>query len=253
MDGSTDTPPRARRSRPVRVADEIKHWVVERDLAPGARLPSEAEMIEIFAVSKGTVREAMRILEAQGLIVTRTGPGGGSFVDQVSSERARSLLANYFYFQDLSVADIYQMRRALEPEMAASLAGRLSPAALDELQALAERYPEPARSAEEERDQHVSSLAFHARLAELAGNRLMGFVVAFMARLLADLTVHRRLYEPHNRELWRRGRQHQIDLVAALRAGDGARARAVMAAHMAGAEQAMIAQEAELHRRFMAE
>jgi hypothetical protein len=43
----------------------------------------------------------MRILEAQGLVVTRTGPGGGSFVGEVTAERAKALLANYFYFQEL--------------------------------------------------------------------------------------------------------------------------------------------------------
>lgn len=253
MDGSRDPVARPRRSRPVRVADEIKQWVVERDLKQGDKLPSEAEMIAQFSVSKGTVREAMRILEAQGLIVTRTGPGGGSFVGKVSADRARSLLANYFYFQDLSIVDIYQMRKALEPELAASLAGKLTPAQLDELQALAERFPEPARSSEEEKDQHVASLAFHARLSDFADNRLLGFVIGFMARILTDLTVYRRLYEPPNVELWKRGRAHQIDLVQALRAGDGDRARSVMASHMTGAENMMIGQEARLMRRFMGE
>ncbi len=253
MDGSRRDPDRPRRSRPVRVAEEIKQWVVERDLKRGAKLPSESEMIGLFQVSKGTVREAMRILEAQGLIVTRTGPGGGSFVGEVSAERARSLLANYFYFQDLSLADIYQMRRALEPELAASLAGQLDKAQLDELQALAERHPQPAQSPEEEKQQHVASLEFHARLSELADNRLLGFVIGFMARILTDLTVYRRLYEPPNVELWQRGRRHQLDLVAALRDGDAVRARAVMASHMAGAEAMMAAQEAQIMRQFMAE
>ncbi|MBD3676869.1 MAG: FadR family transcriptional regulator [Rhodobacteraceae bacterium] len=253
MDGSSKPTDQPKRSRPVRVAEEIKQWVVERDLKQGDKLPNEAQMIEIFAVSKGTVREAMRILEAQGLIVTRTGPGGGSFVGQVTAERARSLLANYFYFQDLSLGDIYQMRKVLEPELASSLAGKLSEAQLDELQALAERHPEPARTAEEEKEQHVSSLSFHARLSEFAGNRLLGFVIGFMARILTDLTVYRRLYEPPNFELWRRGRQHQMELVQALREGDAERARSIMASHMAGAEAMMVAQEAQLMRRFMAE
>ena len=245
--------PPQKRSRPVRVADEIKHWVVERDLKQGDKLPSETDMIALFKVSKGTVREAMRILEAQGLIVTRTGPGGGSFVGKVSAERARSLLANYFYFQDLSIADIYQMRKALEPELAAALAGKLSPAQLDELQALAERFPSPASSAEEEKEQHIASLAFHARLSDFADNRLMGFVIGFMAQILTDLTVYRRLYEPPNVELWQRGRRHQLDLVQALRQGDSMAARTIMASHMTGAETMMMGQEAQLMRRFIAE
>ena len=110
------------------VAEAIKVWVVEQGLRGGDRLPGEAEMMERFGRSKGTIREAMRILEAQGLVKTRTGPGGGSFVHEVSRERARALLGNYFYFRDLTLKDIYQMRRLLEPELAASL--RSSPMVL---------------------------------------------------------------------------------------------------------------------------
>ena len=253
----TDTPPNKptlpRRSRPVQVADQIKEWVVDRDLKQGAKLPNEAEMIALFGVSKGTVREAMRILEAQGLIVTRTGPGGGSFVGKVSLERAKSLLANYFYFQDLSVSDIYQMRKVVEPELAASLAGRLSPDQIAELRSLVQQYPEPAKSPEEERDQHIASLRFHARLAAFSNNPLLVFMVSFMARILTDLTVYKRLYEPHNEELWARGRRHQLDLVEALEAGDSARAEAIMRSHMLGAEALMQGQEAQVMRRFIAE
>ncbi|MDE4096764.1 MULTISPECIES: FadR/GntR family transcriptional regulator [Rhodobacterales] len=253
MDGSNTPPTKPKKSRPVRVAEEIKQWVVERDLKKGDKLPNESAMIEEFGVSKGTVREALRILEAQGLIVTKTGPGGGSMVGEVSAERARSLLANYFYFQDLSVADIYQMRRALEPELAASLAGKLSEAQLAELQELAERYPEPAKSSEEEKEQHIASLIFHARLSDFANNRLLGFVIGFMAQILTDLTVYRGLYDPPNVELWRKGRKHQLQLVEALRNCDADRAREIMASHMQVAEDLMRGQEAHLMRRFIGE
>src|SRR6056300_1304844 len=150
MDGSGTPSTKPKRSRPVRVADEIKQWVVERDLKAGDKLPNESAMITQFGVSKGTVREALRILEAQGLILTKTGPGGGSIVGEVSAERARALLANYFYFQDLSVADIYQLRKVLEPELAASLAGNLDADQLNKLQSLADRHPHPALNADEE-------------------------------------------------------------------------------------------------------
>lgn len=249
LNGKSNQP---RRSRPVLVADQIKDWVVERDLKSGARLPNEAEMIAQFGVSKGTVREAMRILEAQGLIVTRTGPGGGSFVGKVTAERANSLLANYFYFQELTVSDIYQLRKLLEPELAATLAGRLTEDQLARLQDLATRYDAPAASPEEERDQHIMSLRFHSQLAEYGDNPLLAFMVAFMARILTDLTVYRRLYEPHNEELWLKGRKSQVDLVEALRAGDGAAARRIMRDHMERAEDMMQRQEATVMRGFMA-
>ncbi|WP_300068294.1 FCD domain-containing protein [uncultured Ruegeria sp.] len=253
MDGNGTPSPKPKRSRPVRVADEIKQWVVERDLKAGDKLPNESAMIEQFGVSKGTVREALRILEAQGLIVTKTGPGGGSIVGEVSTERARSLLANYFYFQNLSIADIYQMRKVLEPELAASLAGRLDLGQLEELHSLALRHPEPATSADEEKEQHISSLVFHARLSDFAGNRLLGFVIGFMAQTLTDLTVYRQLYDPPNVDLWRKGREHQLQLVEALRQGEPEQARKIMYSHMQIAEELMCVQEAHLQRRFLGE
>ncbi len=251
MDGAQEIKPRAKRSRPVQVADQIKAWVVERDLHQGDKLPNEAEMIALFKVSKGTVREALRILEAQGLIITRTGPGGGSFVGEVSQDRALSLLGNYFYFQALSLADIYQMRRALEPELAAGLAGQLTTEQLDELGQMVSAHDTPAQSAEEEKEEHIASLAFHARLADYAGNPLLGFTIAFMVRMLTEMTVYRKLYDVPNHELWRRGRQYQMDLIEALRLGDADLARQTMTAHMAAADELMQHQEARLARRFL--
>jgi DNA-binding FadR family transcriptional regulator len=249
----TDAPRVQKRSRPVQVADQIKCWVVERDLRKGDKLPNEAAMIAQFGVSKGTVREAMRILEAQGLIVTKTGPGGGSLVGEVSKDRAVSLLGNYFYFKDLSLSDIYEVRKLLEPALVAKLAGRLDEATLTELRDMAHKFPEPARSPEEEKEQHISSLLFHARLADEADNELLGFVISFMARILSDLTVYRRLYATPNKELWERGRKHQIDLVDALAKGDGDRAQAIMTSHMEGAERMMNQQEMRIRREFMAD
>ncbi|MGC9418607.1 MAG: FadR/GntR family transcriptional regulator, partial [Rhodovulum sp.] len=82
---------------------------MEQGLQSGDRLPGEAEMIARFQRSKGTVREAMRILEAQGLVRTRTGPGGGAFVAEMTEDRARALLSNYVYFKGLTIEDIYQL------------------------------------------------------------------------------------------------------------------------------------------------
>jgi len=240
-----------RRSRPLKVAEAIKELVVERGLRKGDRLPGEAELMARFRMAKGTIREAMRILEAQGLIQTRTGPGGGAFVHEVSKERARALLGNYFYFRDLTVHDIYQVRRVLEPELAASLAGTLTEAQLAELEALVDSYDHPSASLEEERDQQVASLRFHQLLAEFARNEMLGFIIGFMAQVLSDLTVYRRLYEPPNVELWSKGRAYHTRLIDALRSGDGEDARRIMADHMATAEALMEGQEAEMLKRFM--
>ena len=242
-----------RLSRPVRVAEAIKDWVVEKGLKAGDRLPSEPEMIEQLGRAKGTIREAMRILEAQGLVRTRTGPGGGSFVHEVSKQRARALLGNYFYFKDLTIADIYELRCTLEPQLAASLAGKLSDEFLDQLEENIASYPEPAQTADEEREQHIASLRFHALLATQSRNKLLAFLIDFMTNMLADLTVYRKLYNPPNVELWQKGRDYQVHLVQALRDGDAKAAHQIMGDHMATAQTLMSLQEAEMQKRFMSE
>lgn len=242
-----------RLSRPARVAEEIKDWVVEQGLQPGDRLPNEAELMARFGMAKGTIREAMRIVEAQGLIKTRTGPGGGSFVHEVSRARAKALLGNYFYFKDLTIGDIYQLRRLLEPEMAASLAGELSETVLQQLEDHIALYRDPATTLDEERQQHIESLKFHALLAEQAENSLLSFIIDFMVNLLTDLTVYRKLYDPINTELWSKGTDYHLRLVMALRAGDKGAARAVMTAHMETAWRLMRGQEVEMMKRFIDE
>lgn len=240
-------------SRPVQVAEAIKDWVVERGLQAGDRLPGEAELISRFGMAKGTIREAMRVLEAQGLIKTRTGPGGGSFVHEVSRQRAKALLGNYFYFKDLTIGDIYKLRLTLEPELAETLAGKLTEEVLEQLENNIAEYSDPAKTLDEEREQHVASLRFHAILAEQAKNPLLGFVIDFMVNLLADLTVYRRLYSPPNIELWKQGRDHQRRLVVALRDGDAETARSIMADHMETAWTLMRQQEVEMESRFISE
>lgn len=242
-----------RLSRPQQVAEAIKSWVTQNGWRPGSRLPSEIELIDRFGMSKGTVREAVRILEAQGLVRSRTGPGGGVFVHQVSEERATALLGNYFYFEHLSIDDIYQIRQALEPEMAAALAGNLSDEQLGTLEELMTRYSTPARTPEEEREQHVASLKFHATLAEMSGNALLRFLIRFTANMLSEITVSRRLYAQPNHELWSSGLEYQSRLIEALRSGDAAGARQVLSEHMKNAHRLMRVQETVLTKRFLPE
>ncbi len=115
----------------------------------------------------------------------------------MSEARAISLLSHYLFFQDISIRDIYQIRLALEPELAASLAGRVSPEDMARLRASLESYADTARDEEEERQQHLDSLNFHLMLAELSGgNPLLCFIIRFTTQVLSDLTIYRRLYEP---------------------------------------------------------
>ncbi len=232
------------KKRTIIVADTIKQMVVTENLKPGDRLPSETELINRFKMSKGTIREATRILEAQGLIKTRTGPGGGCFVHEVSESRTIALLSNYFYFKNLSISDIYQIRKILEPEVAGSLAGNLKKEQLKMLYLLVSEYQDEPINEEQDRIHHETALKFHGCLADFSNNSLLGFIIKFMAQMLTEVTVNRELFRPTNYELWRTGLEFNRELLKALKVGDSKNAKKIMYEHMCVAEKLMLKQEA---------
>ena len=243
----------AKRRRTQELAESIKNWIVEQALQPGDRLPNELEVMEKFDASKGTVRESMRILEAQGIWSTKTGPNGGVFVSEMSENKAQSLLSNYLFFKNTSISDLYQMRLSLEPEIAASLAGRLSESQLQALSDQIDKYQTPPEDIYQEREHHIASLEFHSLLASYSDNGLLKFVVRFTAQMLTELTIYHKLYEPGNHKLWRTGVQSQRDLVQALSKSDAVKAKQIMQQHMLTAHQLMIKQEAQIANSFIAE
>jgi len=69
------------------VVEDVKRWIVTERKQPGDRLPNEKELVELFGVSKSTMREGLKALEVRGLIKTRTGPAGGAYLQQVSLDQ----------------------------------------------------------------------------------------------------------------------------------------------------------------------
>ena len=247
------TPPAeaARLSRPQRAAAAIKAWIAERGMQPGDRLPGESALMAHFGMARGTIREALRVLEAQGLVRTRTGPGGGAFVGRVSEPHARALLGNYFFFEEVSIGDIYALRRALEPVLAAELAGRIGPVQLAELEAVMTAYETPPETVADAERQRLAELDFHARLAGFSANPLLRFQCGFLVSLLKELTICRRIYRRPIPGFRRTGRDYQSRLIGALRAGDAGAARAIMRAHMVTAQRVMEEQESVVLRQFL--
>ncbi len=239
--------------RTQQLADSIKTWIVEQSLQPGDRLPTELAVMERFDASKSTVRESMRILEAQGILKTKSGPKGGVFVSEMSENKAQSLLSNYLFFKNTSLSDLYQIRLSLEPEIAASLAGKLTETQLTELEKQIDKYSRPPEDIYQERERHIRSIEFNSLLASYSQNELLKFVVRFTAQMLTELTIYKKLYNPVNYDLWQAGVQSHRALVEALRKGDESEARQIMKQHMHTAYQLMKKQEAEVARRFLDE
>ena len=243
--------PERRLKRTDDIAEQVKDLIVQQSLSPGDRLPNERELIDRFEASKSTVREALKSLETQGLIRSRTGPGGGTFVAQLSGSRAMELLGNYFFFRQPSIGDIYAVRIELEPELAASVVGHMGDDDFRKLQDTMQIYQHSPRDRGEEYRQRMAELDFHSVLADLSPNPILGFMCGFMQNLLRNLTICRQIYAEPNPELRESGLHYQIALIRALKDQDAEAARKIMREHMVQARRYMEDSEAVYIRGFL--
>ena len=242
-----------RRKRTDSIVESIKRMIVEHGLAPGDRLPQERELMVQFAAGKGTVREALKSLEVQGLIRIRTGPGGGAFIERMSEGRAMSLLSNFLFAKDLSISHIYAMRKALEPLAAVSAIDNIDEAGFKRLDDIIAVYDHEPANAQERWDQRMAELDFHAVVAEYSDNPILAFTCRFLQRLLKDLAICRDIYTQPEPVLRQSGIRHQRDLIAAMRRRDADAVRAILTEHMGEAEQHMLGLQAQLQDRFLDE
>lgn len=197
--------------------------VTTGNLKPGDQLPAERKLAETFAVSRPTLREAMRALAVLGVVEVRH--GGGVFVSQLEASDLLAPLAFFLTLRTTEVDKLYEARRLIESEIAALAASRGEEAefdALDALIALQERAESnPARY----RD---FDTAFHKKLGELAQN-------AFLSRAAQSLNVlgqeFRKVASETPNVISTSIEDHRA-IVAAIRRRDGAAARRAMIAHM---------------------
>ena len=106
------------RKAPQEIVYRIRGQILAGLLERGSKLPSEQELMHTFNVSRQTLREALRVLEVQGLLEIRAGSGGGAFVAEVDLETAQMGLINFFHDKDLSIQHLTATRTLLEPYLA---------------------------------------------------------------------------------------------------------------------------------------
>ena len=96
------------------VVDQIQETILDGRLAAGDRLPPERELVAMFRTSRGTLREALRVVEHKGLIEIRTGVRGGAFVNESNARQLHDGLALLLRQQKVSIADVAEFREGVE-------------------------------------------------------------------------------------------------------------------------------------------
>lgn len=169
----------------ITLAEDLQIAIVRGAFEPGARLPSEEKLMGQSGHSRATVREALRVLEHDGLIEIRRGPNGGLFVrrpDHGSIARSLQLLLQ---FNRNDPHEVLEARREFEMLCARLAAARISPKELELLRESVKRLERAVGSEEAARE----NLVFHLTVVEATRNSVLQILVAAVRSLLYESSI----------------------------------------------------------------
>jgi len=242
--GAAKRTSRPQREKPQQIADELRSQIVSGALVEGDSLGREPELVERFGVSRPSLREALRILETEGLVEVVRGLHGGVVVRAPDHRMAARTAAVLLQARNVSLADVFEARSTLEPLAAKAVASlRRRRAAADELRTLIaaeqDALEDPEKFAE-------ANALFHERLVALAGNQTLSIVAEMLNEIVvrAVTAVSRAEDIVGSVATRRRGIRSQERLAQLIEEGNASGAEEHWRAHMGVVSRVMLGQEA---------
>lgn len=158
------------------IVSKVEAAILAGELRPGDQLPPELELKEMYGTGRGTVREALRVLEEKGLVEIKAGASGGAFVKEADPAKLSEYLDLLVQTKSISPNHIKEFREAVEPVAASLAASRVTEAGKVQLQA-AFALAEQGYAAHDEEAFIRGDVAVHVTIAELTGNPLLTAVL----------------------------------------------------------------------------
>ena len=153
------------------VVAQIQEAILDGRLKTGDTLPSERQLKEMFNISRGTLREALRVLEQKGLIEIKLGVGGGSVVKDVNADQVSESLALLIRSQKVSLNHLAEFREDVEGIVAAHAAKRCTEADISQLKGLLNEARKCIAQGTSQRDAFIEiDKQIHMALAVVAQN-----------------------------------------------------------------------------------
>ncbi len=168
-----------------KIISQIRTAILAGKLKPGDILPPEKKLVDQFGVSKQTLRESLRALEHMGLIDVRKGIGGGAHIVEVDMQVTKQSLANFLYFRDLTIENLSELRKLLEPHAAAKAAQHISE---EDLRTLGQLNNVARENLNKKFLQEMSrnEINFHRLIALTTQNPILILILDFVEDLLED-------------------------------------------------------------------
>ena len=215
------------------LADQLRKQILGGELAPGAPLPTERDLVLQTRLSRGSVREALRILEAEGLVSTRPGRLGGSVARQPGDESLAKYINLFVHGRGISLKSVLQTREAIEPSLARLAALNRTAAERDDLV----RATECVEQAYADTPLYLAeNVKWHCAIAAASHNELLrAFMVAISSMIYKASAIENFATEDIRRVVIKAHRR----ILDAIVAGDGGAAERRMARHLAALREQM--------------
>ena len=131
------------------VVNQIEEAIISGEIEPGDKMPPVAEMEQILGASRGTMREALKVLENKGLVEIRVGVKGGVFIREANADPVSEGLARLIRQRKINLDDLARFRRVIEGDLIQLVAERIQPEEIKTLINFLEKLEEPtSRGAE---------------------------------------------------------------------------------------------------------
>ena len=213
------------------VFSQIHELIKEGRFKARDQLPSERELAEIFKVSRTSVREALRALESQGLIISRTGMG--NFVVDLPLEALVGPLARLLIDEKNALADVFELRKLIEPHIAALAAERATKNDVAQLKRIVAKQTEAVNSGMTGVE---ADAEFHFTIGRATRNQALQKLVSGLMELLSP---------SREDSLQTDGRRKaSVDahrrIIAAIEKQDKNRARGEMLRHIEQVEESVV-------------
>lgn len=206
------------------VAQRLLERIITADLEPGTTFGTEADLLQQFDVSRPTLRESLRILEAQGVLELRPGPRGGIIVTRPGADVLAHGLSVYLRLHEVPFISVLKARELIEPTLAGLAAEYATEEELDALQASVERM----KTLKDQLAFIEENRVFHSIIAKASRNEVMEIFWTTIS-ILAHGEHHGISYSAKNQQAVVEAHQGIVD---ALRARDAARSSELMDAHV---------------------
>jgi len=212
------------------VVNQIEAAILDGKLNVGDTLPPERDLMARFETSRGTLREALRVLEQKGLIEIRLGTNGGAVIKGLTTEKISENLALLIRFQQVSLEHLAEFREGVEGNVVALAAMRATPSDIQQLRLLldeARRHKENGISRQDEFirvDEHL-----HQALARISRNPMYTSILQTLHENIHPYFENFLPREPHVIE---ENFSDLCEIVQAVENGDAKKARQLARHHV---------------------